>query len=183
MSSRRALLCELTEADRAAFVAYQSDPRYRSLYDFDEAKERPNRLFDQFLDWQREQPRRNYQFAIFEVSSGRLIGCGGLRKANDRSAVFGIELAPAVWGRFRIAIDAVDALLEYGFDTLGLATIYGDTASGNRRIEKLALLFGAELVEQREGPEWMKARGWYQVDWLLNKDRRLPANVRARPAS
>ena len=88
---------------------------------------------------------------------------------SERTAILGIELAPSEWGRFRLAIDATAALLSYGFDLLDLDTIIGDTASGNRRIEKLARWFGAELVADREGPAWMQARGWREVDWSLDR--------------
>ena len=117
---RRVLLRELTEADRAAFVQYQTDPRYLRLYDFDDEEERPSQLFDLFLKWQREDPRLNFQLGIFEAATGRLVGCGGLRKADDRSAILGIELAPSEWGRFRLAIDATIALLSHGFDVRNL---------------------------------------------------------------
>jgi len=168
---RRVLLRDFIEADRAAFLLYQTDARYLRLYDFADDVERPSQLFDLFLTWQSERPRLNFQLGIFEASTGRLVGCGGLRKADERSAVLGIELAPSEWGRFRLAIDATVALLNLGFDTLGLATIFGDTASGNRRIEKLALWFGAELIAQREGPAWMQARGWREFDWSLSREK------------
>ncbi len=168
---RRILLRDFMEADRAAFIAYQTDPRYGRLYDFDDSPERPSQLFDLFLQWQREQPRGNFQLAICEALSGRLLGCGGLRKAGVGIAVLGIELAPTEWGRFRLALDVTTALFQLGFETLDLTAIIGDTASGNRRIEKLARWFGAEIVAQRPGPDWMQARGWQEVDWKITRER------------
>jgi ribosomal-protein-alanine N-acetyltransferase len=164
---RRIRLRDLGEHDRAAFIAYQMDPRYRRLYDYDDAPERPNRLFDLFLEWQRESPRINYQFGIFERSSGRLLGCGGLRTTAGDAAVLGIELAPGEWGRFRLALDAATALVEHGFDRLHLTSIVGDTASGNSRVTKLASRFGASIVAHREGPPWMQSRGWHEVQWAI----------------
>lgn len=165
----RVLLRDLTEADRAAFVRYQNDPAYLRLYDFDDEPDRPNKLFNQFLEWQRETPRNNIQLGVFDTG-GHLLGCGGLRKSNGKSAVLGIELAPKEWGRFRLAIDATAALLTYGFDVLKLETIVGDTASGNWRIERLARWFGAQLVAERAGPAWMEVRGWREVDWSLTQE-------------
>lgn len=135
---RRILLRDFMEADRAAFIAYQTNPRYGRLYDFDDSPERPSQLFDLFLQWQREKPRKSFQLAICEALSGRLLGCGGLRKAGVGIAVLGIELAPTEWGRFRLALDVTTALFQLGFETLDLTAIIGDTASDNRRIEKLA---------------------------------------------
>lgn len=169
---RRVLLRDFTEADRPAFVRYQLDPRYVSLYDFaGDDVERPGRLFDRFLEWQREDPRLNFQLGLFEPASGHLLGCGGLRKVDDDLAVFGLELAPSEWGRFRLALDVTAALLRCGFETLNLQTIVGDAASGNRRVEKLARWFGAEIVARREGPAWMQARGWQEVDWALHRQK------------
>ena len=167
---RGLLLRDFTEADRAAFIGYETDPRYRQLYDLDDAIERPSRLFDLFLRWQSEQPRTKLQLGVFESATGRLLGCGGLRKVDDHVAVLGIELAPSEWGRFRVALDASAALVQYGFQTLNLKTIIGHTASGNGRVEKLARWFGAEIVERRTGPYWMQSRGWHEVDWAITKE-------------
>lgn len=166
---RRILIRDFVEEDRPAFLTYQTDQRYRELYNYDPALERPNKLFGLFIDWQHETPRRNMQFAILDSASGRLLGSCGLRKVNDAVAVFGIELSPAEWGRFRLALDASDALIRYGFETLNLEKIIGDTASGNRRVEKLARWFGAEIVIRRRGPGWMEARGWQEVEWEITR--------------
>jgi len=170
MRQGRVILRDLDESDRVAFLRYQTDPRYLRLYDFDGGTDRPNKLFDLFLEWQREKPRVNTQLGIFELATGRLLGCGGLRRVNDDAAVFGIELSPGEWGRFRLAVDASIALVRYGFETLKLKIIIGDTASGNRRVEKLARWFGAEILARRTGPDWMQARGWQEVDWVLTRE-------------
>jgi ribosomal-protein-alanine N-acetyltransferase len=180
---RGILLRDFTEVDRAAFIGYQTDPRYLQLYDFDDAIERPSRLFDLFVQWQSEQPRTKMQLGIFETAYDGLLGCGGLRKVDDYVAVLGIELAPSEWGRFRVALDASAALVQYGFQTLNLKTIIGHTASGNRRIEKLARWFGAEIVERRTGPYWMQTRGWHEVEWAITKERwenAVPRQTRSR---
>jgi ribosomal-protein-alanine N-acetyltransferase len=170
INCRWIVLRDFTEADRTGFIAYQTDPRYRQLYDFDDSQERPSALFDLFLQWQQERPRVNTQLAICEIATGRVLGCGGLRKIDDDVAVLGIELAPTNWGRFRLALDASSALLRYGFETLKLAAITGDTASGNRRVEKLSRWFGAKIVARRPGPNWMQARGWQEVDWEITRE-------------
>lgn len=167
---RRIVLRDFEEADRAAFLEYQTDPRYLALYDYDADLERPSQLFDRFLQWQAEVPRTHFQIGIFDVDTERLIGCGGLRKAERDVAVLGLELAPVEWGRFRVALDASTALLRHGFETLKCHLIIGNTSSGNRRVEKLASWFGARIVARRTGPEWMQARGWQEVDWALTSE-------------
>jgi ribosomal-protein-alanine N-acetyltransferase len=85
------------------------------------------------------------------------------------TAELGIELTPANWGRYRLAIEVAGALASYGFETLGLQRVLGSTASGNRRVTKLAEWFGARIIATREGPGWMTARGWKEVDWALDR--------------
>ncbi|MGQ2956318.1 GNAT family N-acetyltransferase [Agrobacterium sp.] len=170
MVFRRFTLREFVETDRAAFITYQTDPRYRQLYDFDDNPERPSQLLNLFLQWQREQPRLNIQLAICETATGKLLGSAGLRKVDNDAAVLGIELAPAEWGRFRLALDTCIVLLGYGFETLNLAAVVGSTASGNWRVEKLARRFGARVVARRSGPDWMQARRWQEVDWEITRD-------------
>jgi ribosomal-protein-alanine N-acetyltransferase len=168
----RFILRDFLEPDRAAFISYQMDPRYRHLYDIGQADEqRAQDLFDLFVTWQREVPRQNFQAGVFEQETGRLCGCAGLRKAgsNDgRTAVLGIELAPDDWGRYRLAIEVASALIEYGFHDLH--RIVGHTASGNTRVERLARWFGADIIARRAGPEWMVTRGWQEVEWALARD-------------
>jgi len=97
-------------ADRAAFVRYQLDPRSLSLYAFSGSDAaRAERLFERFLEWQSEESRRNFQIGFFNNVTNRLLGCAGLRMADEETAVLGIELAPAEWGRFRLALDIAAA--------------------------------------------------------------------------
>jgi len=92
-----------------------------------------------------------------------------MTRSNDRKAVLGIELAPDEWGRYRLALEVTNALLNFGFRDLELDVVIGSTASGNQRIERLARWFGADIAEERAGPDWMKARGWVEVDWILSR--------------
>ena len=182
IQTARIILRDFEPADRSVFVAYQMDPRYRRLYDLDGDPAHAERLFDLFQSWRGEEPRRNFQLGIFHAATNRLCGSAGLReRLDDRgTAIFGIELAPSDWGRYRIALDAASCLLEYGFHSLRLRMIVGETASGNARVEKLARWFGARLINRREGPEWMRARGWEEVDWALTRDEWVNANERRR---
>jgi ribosomal-protein-alanine N-acetyltransferase len=172
INTPRITLRDLEPADRVAFVAYQMDPRYRRLCDLDENPARAGELFDLFASWRDEEPRRNFQLGIFDTATNRLCGCAGLRErpGGRGTAVLGIELAPFDRGRYRMALDVTARLLEHGFNTLRLRMIVGDTASGNERVEKLARWFGARIVDRRDGPAWMHARGWQEVDWALTRD-------------
>jgi ribosomal-protein-alanine N-acetyltransferase len=172
IETRRFVLRDFTEADRKPFIDYQIDPRYRRLYDISDTDTAgANSLFALFGEWREESPRRNYQVGIFDRIDLHLCGCAGLRRAGqpEHVAVFGLELSPNHWGRFGMAVECAAALLEYGFSTLNLDKIVGATASGNSRVEALACWFGAAVVDRRDGPTWMKARSWHEVDWALSR--------------
>lgn len=174
IAARRFVLRDFDESDRAAFVAYQMDPRYRRLYGHGRENDHDaQKLFDRFIAWQAEAPRRNLQVGIFERETHRLCGCAGLRRegCDENTAILGIELTPDDWGRYRLAIDVTSALLEYGFRELGLVAIMGNTSSGNKRVEKLAQWFGADIIAQRDGPDWMKMGGWQEVGWALKREK------------
>lgn len=169
-------LRDFDQGDRASFVEYQLDPRYRALYDLDDDPSRPHELFDLFLRWQAEVPRRNFQLGIFD-GQGPVLGCAGLRVRPDdpTQAVMGIELAPACWGRYRLAVDVMAALLDHGFTSLGLDAVVGETSTGNTRVEKLARWFGGRETARRDGPDWMSVRGWQEVDWTITRKAWLAA--------
>ena len=94
--------------------------------------------------------------------------------------MLGVELTPDDWGRYRVAVEVGEALATFAFRELGLARIVGDTSSGNTRVARIARAFGAELVARRDGPAWMAARGWHEVDWAITRERWEA--VRARQA-
>lgn len=78
--TRRSVLRDLLEPDRAAFILYQTDPRYRRLYDFGDVDEpKAQELFELFIAWRQEHPRQNFQAGIFNQGTGRLCGCAGLQ--------------------------------------------------------------------------------------------------------
>lgn len=171
--TKRFLLRDFVADDLPAFVAYHDDPR--SLEFYGEAEAKPGHaqaLFKLFKSWAEEQPRRHYQLAIIERDETRsLIGCGGLRSddADSGRAELGIELAPQYWGRYKYAIEAMQALVEFGFAQLGLKEIYGGTVSANNRIARIAKAFGAVAIT-RPTPDWMAARGWSPVEWQVTRE-------------
>ncbi len=163
--------------DRDAFLSYQADPRYLALYGVNDSNSaHASALFDLFLQWQGQKPRTDFQLGIFDLKSGALYGCVGLRDVRRDHAVFGIELSPDQWGRFALVHDITEAMLDFGFGQLGLTRITGSTASGNSRVEKLARWFGASIIASREGPAWMTARGWNEIDWAIEPDDRVRRN-------
>jgi hypothetical protein len=58
----RFILRDFLKSDRAGFISYQTDPRYQRLYSFKSSDtQRATELFDLFIAWQNDDPRRNFQ--------------------------------------------------------------------------------------------------------------------------
>ena len=170
LTTERLLLRDFTPGDRAALLAYHSDPRYTEFYGLEEGgPEQTLQLLHLFLSWQAEQPRRNHQLAIVERAvPPDLIGNCGVRSqgCDSGTAEFGLELAPAYWGR-GIATEAAQAILGFAFRDLGLKRIVGISVTQNDRVARLVTKLGFRSVGTRPGPDWMRARGWSETEWLL----------------
>ena len=173
IQTRRFLLRDFVEDDRAPFIAYQTDPRNLTFHDPEEsALEQAGLLFDLFRKWAAEQPRRNFQLAlVLRRAPEVLVGCCGLRGQEQPPGTMelGIELAPDYRGGYAYAVEVGRALLGFGFDTLGLDVITGTTISANSRVNRLAEWFGAEVTGVEPGEAWARARGWSEVDWRITR--------------
>lgn len=149
ITTRRFLLRDFVADDAPVFEAYHADPRSVEFYGVEETKpDHAKELIELFKTWAAELPRVNYQLAIIRRDETQtLVGCCGLRSADSESgkAELGIELAPAYWGRYGYAVEAMGALVEFDFAELGLQEIYGDTVSTNSRIVRLVESFGQRL--------------------------------------
>ncbi|AFZ05086.1 hypothetical protein Osc7112_0481 [Oscillatoria nigro-viridis PCC 7112] len=169
--TKRFLLRDFVDADRSPFLEYQADPRNQTFYEpAQSTPDRAARLFEMFQAWADDRPRLNYQLAIVQRQEPyALVGCCGLRGelCETGEMEFGLELAPAYWGRYAYAIEAGRALLDFGFTELDLKAISGSTVSANTRIARLAEWIGAEVVATRPGSSWMSDRGWSEVDWRI----------------
>ncbi|MBE0568611.1 MAG: GNAT family N-acetyltransferase [Deltaproteobacteria bacterium] len=172
LKTKRFLLRDFIDADIAAFETYHNDQRSREFYGTEESTpEHARELITLFKAWAEAQPRVNYQLAIIQRGAPQaLIGCCGVRCANSEPGTgeLGIELAPEYWGRYAYANEVMLALAEFGFNTLGLQMIYGETVSANSRVARLVSSIGATAII-RPTPAWMASKGWTQVEWQITR--------------
>lgn len=162
LTTPRLLLREFVEEDWSVVWDYQSDPRYLRYYTWSIRTESEVRAFtQQFVDWQREEPRLRYQLAVVLRSTGQLIGNCGIRmaQAGAHEAELGFELSPEYWGH-GYAIEAARAMVRFGFNGLGLHRIWGQCVADNvaswRAMEKVGMHCEGRLRES----QWFKGRWW-----------------------
>ena len=174
LSTRRFLLRDFVDADAAAFEAYHADARSGEFRGAGEgAPGFARELLSRFAAWAAVDPRVNFQLAVVQRDSPHaLVGCAGLRCADAEPGTgeLGIELAPQYWGRYGYAVEVMAALLEFGFETMALHTIQGETVSANSRMTRLLDSAGATRFSQPT-PAWMADRGWSLVGWRIDRPR------------
>lgn len=101
---------------------------------------------------QREDPRRNFEFAVTLTDSERLIGGAGIRVSApaDRGADMGYCLHRDFWGQ-GYATEAAAAIVGFGFGTLGLHRIFATCDVGNeasaRVLEKVGMRREAQFMQ------------------------------------
>lgn len=166
----RLILRDFRAEDLPAYLAGWEDPRHAEFYGPEEVgPDFARSLFNRFLDWAAERPRRNYQLAI--VQKDRLIGSCGVRMEGCEPGIaeFGLELAPESWGR-GLASEAARAMLRFGFRDLGVREVRGETVTENVRVQRLVERLGFTRVGVKAGPDWMQDRGWTQTEWRLTTE-------------
>jgi RimJ/RimL family protein N-acetyltransferase len=148
------------------------DPRAREFYGPDEGLPELPALLETFLAWAAETPRRNWQLAVaLREDSATVVGSCGLRRVHEEPdlADLGIDLAPALWG-LGYGTEAASAMLDFGFDALGLSAVRGRVVSANRRVEAMIRRLCFRFVGTHSGPAWITTRGWHCAEWELTAD-------------
>ena len=172
LEAERVFLRDFRDEDVSPFERYHADERYLRFYAAEAGEPMHARaLVKMFMEAARASPRRDFTLAIVERAGCELIGCCSLRTAGKpaRRADFGLELAPSWWGR-GLAAESARALLEFGFDSLTLNEVHGQSVSENRRVARLVARLGFARMPDRPGSAWMRERGWTFAEWLLTKE-------------
>ena len=153
LTTERLLLRELTPADAADVLAFRSDP---VVQQYDES---PMTSLDEALtfidDMRAIRPTQTFLgWGIALRESNQVIGVVALWDwdKTKRQAELGYGLAKEHWGH-GLGQEAVRAVLEYGFSSLGLRWAYATTLTANTRSIKMLERLGF----QREST-------WHQHD-------------------
>ena len=111
------------------------------------------------------------QLSAEEREGGRLVGDVGLSPAEDESGVIkiGYTMAPDVQGR-GYGTEAVRALIDYAFDTLGAAIVRAYASAANLASIRVAEKAGMRLVERIE--RMHDGELWHGVRYEIRPDER-----------
>jgi RimJ/RimL family protein N-acetyltransferase len=167
----RVFLRDFRVEDVAAYQRLHVDARYMKYYAPEVADPESQRaLVGMFVETALAKPRRDFTLAVVERASSQLIGVGSLRTAGQDPGhgELGFGLSADHWGR-GLATEAASAVLDLGFDTLGLDEIRGRSVTQNLRVASLVSRLGFRQLRQLEGAAWMTERGWTHTEWSLPK--------------
>ena len=149
LETERLVLRELADSDSSALFQNYSDEDIAKnfmdtpLTDIEQAI--------QFIEAFRAEFRQGeaITWAVSLKGKNEFIGtCSYMIEAN-LCAEIGYDLSKAQWGKGLMS-EAMRAIIEYGFNELGLQTIKADTLSENTRSVKLLERLGFQLDQVRE---------------------------------
>ncbi|WP_062267399.1 GNAT family N-acetyltransferase [Endozoicomonas arenosclerae] len=160
LATERLLLRDYNKGDLEDFAAMSSDSEFQRFYsEKDCSPEHWKKLLAMFISEANEQPRTNYNLAICLKSDHKLIGSVGIRLEDNRQASVGCSLN-RTFQQQGIAQEAMQSILNFGFQELNAHRIYAETISENRAAialcEKLGFRKEAEFIEHR----YFRNRWW-----------------------
>ena len=166
----RLLLRDFQQDDCQIVLAYQSEPQFCTYYPWNSRTSSDvYDLIGQFILWSKEQPRSKFQLAIILKKENKLIGNCGIRKNTLESleAEFGCELDPCYWSQ-GYAVEAGEAIFDFGFKTLGLQRIFSICVAANQSAVHLAESLGMKRDDSWKETKRMKGRSWEMSKYFRN---------------
>ena len=134
--TERLILRNWEERDRELFHRINSDETVMEFFPFRRDRAQADAKMDEM---RAEISRQGYGWTAVEIAeTGQCIGFVGLHGAEIRPVVpagsieIGWRLAPEFWGRGYVT-EAAAALLDYGFETLGMPEIISFAVANNHR--------------------------------------------------
>lgn len=158
LQTARLTLRPFLDTDAEDVYAYAKDPRVGPVAGWP-----PHASLEESRDIIRTVFAAPNVFAVVERESGRVIGSAGFvgrhrTELPGPDEELGYALHPDFWGR-GLMTEAAQALVAWGFDTLGLNTIWCNHYDGNQRSRRVIEKCGFQYqFSQEEEVELMKER-------------------------
>jgi RimJ/RimL family protein N-acetyltransferase len=171
LTTERLLLREFTENDWHAVLAYQSDPRFLRFAPWTHRlQEDVERLVQEFIGWQHEQPRCKFQLAIVLQTTHVLIGTCGIRMVtvHAQEAELGYELHPDSWGH-GYATEAAWNMLAFGFHILPLQRVGAQCLAENTASVRVLERLGMRPERRQRRHTWMQHRRGDHVVYTIDQ--------------
>jgi len=170
IETERLVLRRSAPDDAEAIAGYRSDPivrRYQGWGDTDAATVRTQ--IEEMARRAPGEPGGWVQFTVLERKTGRLAGDVGLSPADGEPGVIkvGYTIDPAFQG-LGYATEAVRALVDYAFETLGADVVRAYASAENLPSHRVAEKAGLKLMERFEGVD--DGVRWSGVRYEVRRD-------------
>jgi RimJ/RimL family protein N-acetyltransferase len=170
IETERLLLRRSRPEDAATISAYRSDPNVNRQQGWDRTD--LEGVLTDIVEMSGRSPGEPggwVQFTVEERGGGRIVGDVGLSVADGEPGVIkvGYTIDPAFQG-LGYATEAIRALVEYAFETLGAELVRAHASAENAPSIRVAEKVGMRLVERfehREGDEV-----WYGVRYERRRE-------------
>jgi RimJ/RimL family protein N-acetyltransferase len=170
IETERLLLRRSRPEDAATISAYRSDPNVNRQQGWDRTD--LEGVLADIIEMSGRSPGEPggwVQFTVEERRGGRIVGDVGLSVADGEPGVIkvGYTIDPAFQG-LGYATEAIRALVEYAFETLGAELVRAHASAENAPSIRVAEKVGMRLVERfehREGDEV-----WYGVRYERRRE-------------
>jgi len=160
LETKRLILRDFKQEDQTAFQAFTSDKKYQQFYSEEDClPDKALSLVEQFVSESKLTSRQNYNLAIIDKDSLRLIGVCGLRIQADLQASIGCGLNRH-YHAAGLAQEAIECLFDFAFNRLKLHRLYAETISKNKAAIKLC-----QSVGMREEALFIENRYFKQTWW------------------
>ena len=129
-SSARLTFRSWTEEDTALAEALWCDPEVTHYFGGAMSREQARARLD--MERERESSLGMQYWPMFLRDTGEFAGCAGLRpwQMDPNTIEVGVHLMRSVWG-LRLGEESLRAVLDYGFDTMGLPVIVAGHGVGH----------------------------------------------------
>jgi RimJ/RimL family protein N-acetyltransferase len=186
INTERLIMRGWWDSDLAPWAAMNADPEVRQYVG-------PLLTFEQAAAWvlnfQDDLDRHGFGFWAVEVrASGEFIGFAGLNTVDDEMPVTGVELgwrlARPAWGH-GYATEAALAVLQHGFNTMGLPEVVAVTMARNLRSQAVMQRIGmtTDPAEDFDDPDVDEGSLRRHVVYRKRRDPGELANVAAHDIS
>jgi RimJ/RimL family protein N-acetyltransferase len=168
----RLVLRRSVPEDAGTISAYRSDPNVNAQQGWDRTDVGSVRA--DIAEMSRRSPGEPggwVQFTVLDRDGGRIVGDVGLSLAEPETDVIkvGYTIAPEFQGS-GFATEAIAALVDYAFDTLGAEAVRAHASAANAPSIRVAEKVGMHLIEKRMYQDGDDV--WYGVRYEVRRDER-----------
>lgn len=174
--TKNLILRDFEWSDLISYQALRDEAKFQRFYsESDTSIARAEQLLKMFIQQSATEPRTKFQLAVVS-NQGDLMGSCGVRIESPGQASVGCELGRR-WHGSGAAREAAQAIVDFGFKTLGVDRIYAETISANHAAAALCRSLGMRVESERVDDQFFKGKHWSTVVLAL-----LASEWRARAA-